>query len=606
MWIGDGREEPDVSVPTDPCPSGAGTDSVVEGVHHPGIAAAGREAAEVPLAGDDPAPGGPLTSAGAVPTADDLRVPTTDDLRVPTTDDLPVPTTDDLRVPTTDDLPVPTTDDLPAPTRRRLAELAAAALGHLPEREVPPALRRIRAFAPTRRAKAAFAPLLAALDHDPVLRGHAALLWSKAYPEVAARLPGPGQQNGAEPTASGPSTADFASRDLPASHDLPATNTIPSTNTTPSTDAGKATDEGQDVDQGSGAGDPAAVSDAENWLLGAFLSRPPGWPDLVGALVARLAERESDRQARHAEAAARARADAVAEELGRARAELAQAQAQNAALTEEIGGLRRDQRRLRADADRARAAARAAEQEAARAAEQARLRSDDAEVAMRRAAEQVARAEERLAQARRLAREGRSLADVRARLLLDTIVDAAAGLRRELALPPVTQRPADLVVPQAVDVAGPAPAPPARAQAGDDPALLEQLLALPQSHLVVDGYNVTKTGYGALPLAEQRRRLVDALGVLAVRTTSEVTCCFDGADVDVRGASRVRGVRVIFSDPGTTADELIRRLVRGEPPGRPVIVVSSDAEVAASSRASGAYAVPSAALLRLLGGNRGG
>jgi predicted RNA-binding protein with PIN domain len=187
-------------------------------------------------------------------------------------------------------------------------------------------------------------------------------------------------------------------------------------------------------------------------------------------------------------------------------------------------------------------------------------------------------------------------------LLLDTIVDAASGLRRELALPPATKHPADLVLPQDPAAAPAAPQPSARARSGDDPALLEQVLALPQSHLIVDGYNVTKTGYGALPLAEQRRRLVDALGVLAVRTASEVTCCFDGAEVEARGALRVRGVRVVFSEPGTTADELIRRLARAEPPGRPVVVVSSDAEVAASSRAAGARAVPSMALLRLLGG----
>jgi predicted RNA-binding protein with PIN domain len=233
-------------------------------------------------------------------------------------------------------------------------------------------------------------------------------------------------------------------------------------------------------------------------------------------------------------------------------------------------------------------------------AAEAQARREEADAALERAGEQAAQAEERLVQARRGAREGRSLADVRARLLLDTIVDAAGALRRELALPPVTQQPADLVVTASMQPTSPLPATPARAQSPDDPALLEQLLALPQSHLIVDGYNVTKTGYGSLPLAEQRRRLVDALGVLAVRTSSEVTCCFDGAEVDARGASRVRGVRVIFSEPGTTADELIRRLVRAEPPGRPVVVVSSDGEVAASSRAAGARAAPATGLLRLL------
>ena len=37
-----------------------------------------------------------------------------------------------------------------------------------------------------------------------------------------------------------------------------------------------------------------------------------------------------------------------------------------------------------------------------------------------------------------------------------------------------------------------------------DPARLDQLLAIPQVHLVIDGYNVTKTGCAELPLESQR------------------------------------------------------------------------------------------------------
>jgi predicted RNA-binding protein with PIN domain len=125
-------------------------------------------------------------------------------------------------------------------------------------------------------------------------------------------------------------------------------------------------------------------------------------------------------------------------------------------------------------------------------------------------------------------------------------------------------------------------------------------LALPQVHIVIDGYNVTKSGYGTLPLAEQRRRLIDSLANLAVRTGAEVTCCFDGAEVEGPTAFRRRGVRVLFSDPGATADELVRRLVRAEPPGRVVVVVSTDGEVARGVRVAGAHPVPSQALLRLL------
>ena len=60
------------------------------------------------------------------------------------------------------------------------------------------------------------------------------------------------------------------------------------------------------------------------------------------------------------------------------------------------------------------------------------------------------------------------------------------------------------------------------------------------------------------------------------------------------------GLRVLFSAPGELADDVIRRLVAAEPAGRPVVVVSSDREVADDVRRAGAYAVGSPLLLRRL------
>jgi predicted RNA-binding protein with PIN domain len=57
---------------------------------------------------------------------------------------------------------------------------------------------------------------------------------------------------------------------------------------------------------------------------------------------------------------------------------------------------------------------------------------------------------------------------------------------------------------------------------------------------------------------------------------------------------------VLFSAVGETADDLIRRLVAAEPKGRPVVVVSSDREVAEGVQRSGAYPVASTLLLRRL------
>ena len=176
---------------------------------------------------------------------------------------------------------------------------------------------------------------------------------------------------------------------------------------------------------------------------------------------------------------------------------------------------------------------------------------------------------------------------------METLDGAVTGLRRELALGGTGPRPADLV---------------RGATAGqgvvgrvEDPAALERLLALPAVHLVVDGYNVTKTGYPELSLADQRDRLVHQLAALGARTSAEVTLVFDGAGVIAVPAAAPRGVRVLFSDPGVLADDVIRALVTAEPEGRPVVVVTSDRAVADSVRRRGAHSVPSAVLLARLG-----
>jgi len=119
-------------------------------------------------------------------------------------------------------------------------------------------------------------------------------------------------------------------------------------------------------------------------------------------------------------------------------------------------------------------------------------------------------------------------------------------------------------------------------------------------HLIVDGYNVTKTGYDELPLAEQRERLIGALAALASRCGAEVTVAFDGKTRPTVQPRVPRGVRVQFS-VGEIADDLIRRLVAAEPRGRPVVVVTSDREIVADVHRAGAWTAPSAVLLALLG-----
>ena len=132
-----------------------------------------------------------------------------------------------------------------------------------------------------------------------------------------------------------------------------------------------------------------------------------------------------------------------------------------------------------------------------------------------------------------------------------------------------------------------------------DPARLQSWLTLPGAHLVVDGYNVSKSGFAELTLAQQRDRLIRSLSALAARTSADVTVVFDGAAVAVPQPPG-RGVRVLFSPPGVIADDVIVDLAAAEPAGRVVVVVSSDRDVVGRVRRHGARAAGSAVLLAML------
>lgn len=448
-------------------------------------------------------------------------------------------------------------DDAPGPVvpdaaRTVLLRVAAEVLSALEPLEVPVPLRQVQRFAPRRRATAGAIPLWTALEGDAAFRARVARVWVGARPDVAARL-----ERGTSPDV------------LDVGGALPAEP--------------EATD--------------GAPADPVDTAVGAWLLRPDGWTDVLAAAADALGaggpggpDDETSR-ADAVEGARRAheRVAVLTAQLGAARVDLERAQ-------EEVAALRREQRRLRSDADRARSEARRAAAEAAEVLARAAAAQDAADEALASAQALRRTAEAERARVRQEARVARELADVRVRLLLDTLVDAGQGLRAELALPPAGARPADLV---GTEAATSVPRPTSRGRAGDDPALLDDLLALPHAHLVVDGYNVSKSAWPGLSLAEQRRRLGEALGNLAGRTGAEVTCCFDGQegqDGPRPSVAGPRGVRVLFS-AGEIADDLIRRLVGAEPRGRVVVVVTSDQQVAADVEASGARVVPARTLL---------
>ncbi|AZM78166.1 RNA-binding protein [Streptomyces sp. KPB2] len=426
---------------------------------------------------------------------------------------------------------------LPDGVRRRVVQIVSDGFGSLTLGELPAQLRQYARFAPNRRVKFAGNAMAAAVETDALFRQRIGEKLRDAQPELAGAL-----------------------------------------------DAGSALP----------AADPLDVAAA------AYVLRPHGWVKLVTA----AGEEAQRADAERADEESRAELERLREELSRAReqtkGESERLRAELDAAKRETESLHRKLRSALSDVKRGEAALRKlrAETDAVRA--DAHTRVSAAESETRRLKTRLGEAEAALEATRKAAREGRSVEDMRVRLLLDTLLDATQGLRRELALPPVSVRPAETV--DAVEPGRMTPKDIAnRALSENDPAILNQLLALPQAHLVVDGYNVTKTGYPQMPLEKQRLRLLGQLSQLAAQTGAEMTCVFDGAELVAPVLlAPPRGVRVLFSKPGVTADELIRQLVRAEPPGRPVIVVSTDREVADGVARAGARPVASAVLLKRL------
>jgi predicted RNA-binding protein with PIN domain len=419
---------------------------------------------------------------------------------------------------------------LPEPVRARLAEIASVAVGELPPAEVPPRLRRLAQFTPSKRARLGARALVGELRSSPAFRAAVVTWWTEH---------GSGELTG--PTA-----------------------------------------------------DPVG---AATWAL---LTEAPD----ADARVAEVAERVDVATLRAERDAALARVDKLTAELERLRSELADAgagvreahQSREAALERLRRRYREQGSRLRAAEDRAQAAEHELAELRRRGADELAEAEAARDQAVRRAEAErrrAIRAIEEVTGARQAAREARRADEVRLELLVDTLAGVVAGLRRELALGGGGgPRPADLV--------GGVNRPSQDGAKVGHTGALDRLLALPSAHLIVDGYNVSKTGYPELTLFDQRNRLVGALAVLAARTGAEVTVVFDGAAVAPGPLRHPRGVRVLFSQPGVLADDVIRDLVAAEPPGRPLVVASSDQAVADSVRRRGAHPVAAAVLLELL------
>lgn len=134
----------------------------------------------------------------------------------------------------------------------------------------------------------------------------------------------------------------------------------------------------------------------------------------------------------------------------------------------------------------------------------------------------------------------------------------------------------------------------------DEPEVLDAWLQRDDVHLIVDGYNVTKseTGYPELELENQRERLIADLIALSARRKVDATVVFDGSSVTRLRSTKSR-VKVVFTDEGEIADDAIVEMVEKMPPF-PVIVATNDRELQERVTALGATVATSAQLLVLL------
>lgn len=430
-----------------------------------------------------------------------------------------------------DETPAPTLAELPDPVRARVVALAADSLPDVVR--LPPSLRRVATFAPTRRARLGASAIIEALDGDGEFRARVAT-------QVAART----------------------------SYDVESLATA----------------------DGIEAGERAALA----WLV-----RPQGWmealTEAVGALADRSVPSANDReQIERLREKQQENEQSLRELRAQHRTKVDEYKAEISTLRRKLGESRAVERAVRVTSDEA---SHEADESLARA--QTRAVSQDKEIRQLRS--QIAQWEVDAGAGRRAARTDRDEVTLRARILLDTVIDAASGLRRELALPAVSGAPGDRVETDLVDAVGTRTPSAAGSLGTASPALLEQYLAMPRARLIIDGYNVSKTAWPTSSLEAQRIRLLNGLAPVVARTGVETTVVFDAAAVSVRPVvSAPRGIKVYFSPEGVIADDVIRDLVSAEPSGRVVIVVTSDQEVVADVLRSDARSATSAALIALL------
>lgn len=369
------------------------------------------------------------------------------------------------------------------------------------------------------------------------------------------------------------------------------------------------------------------------WL---YLSRPDGWETDLKELAAtyhadpvvadKRAQGEARRFARQQQAEAEARlrleerANRAEDETARLRSELTEVRRQVRELTASQASAA--ERAASLESDRSQLLARTKDAEAKLTERAAEARQARREIDELRAALAATEARVAAAEAGALAAPGSAPAVaaapvgpdhgadmVRASHAVGAAAEAAARLAEALgavasSLLPTVAEAVDHGAAAVPDRTRPRRSPP-RLGSGlveDSAAAAAYLARLAGVKFLVDGYNVSKTGWPELELPEQRLRLVNALCELHLRHGTQVEVVFDGVDQDARLHTRALppGVQVRFSPEEREADDVVLDRIGCCPPAAPVVVVSSDRRVQTGARSRGAAVLSSATLLALL------
>ena len=113
------------------------------------------------------------------------------------------------------------------------------------------------------------------------------------------------------------------------------------------------------------------------------------------------------------------------------------------------------------------------------------------------------------------------------------------------------------------------------------------------THIIIDGYNLirqssTLAGIDAKNMQKGREALINRLAAYKAVKGYKITVVFDGWKSDnlSEGRDKVKGIDIIYSKAGETADEVIKRMSSKLREGG--IVITADNDIAGFARRQGA------------------